>query len=136
MSETLDTVSDYIESARQLLQDNVQPFRYADQDVLVGFNMMLLEARRLRPDLFIKRFGNKVPHFDANDGETVHIEPQFRLGLVYGTAAYALSFDQEDVNDARATSYYQFFHSILVGQSGIQFPPLKGGTPGPGNPKG
>lgn len=135
MSETLHDVSDYIESARQLLQDSVAPFRYADSDVLVGLNMMLLEARRLRPDLFIKQFGNKVPHYDVNDGSEVPMEPQFRLGLAYGTAAYVLSFDQEDVNDQRATSFYAFFHNVLAGGT-PNMAPIKGGSPPPGNPKG
>lgn len=132
MDEELALVSDYFEAVRAMLQDSTVPTRYADSDILVGFNMMLLEARRLRADLFVHRWGNKVPQFSANDGEPVPIEPQFRLGLVYGTAAYVLMFDQEDVNDARSSSFMNAFASILTGKSPT---PVQGGTPGPGSPQ-
>lgn len=127
MSERLATVADYVESIRSLLQDQTVPYRYPDLDILIGFNMMLLDARRVRADLFVKRWGAEVPHYDVIDGEHVPIEPQFRLGFAYGAAAYCLSFDTEDVNDARANSFMQFFHSILLGQAPT---PLAGGTPG------
>jgi hypothetical protein len=132
MADHLDTVADYFEAVRVLLQDTMAPQRYSDQDILVGFNTMLLEARRLRADLFVTRWGSRVPHFEQNDAEEVRIDPQFRLGLVYGTAAYVLTFDQEDVNDARANTFMNYFHSVLTG---ISPPQVQGGTPGPKNPQ-
>jgi hypothetical protein len=132
MGERLHTVSEYIEAVRAIIQDSTVPYRYADDDILVGFNMMLLEARRLRADLFVTRWGSDVPHYDTNDGETVPIEAQFRLGFVYGTASYVLSFDSEDVQDARANSFLGIFHDILTG---VRPGPIQGGTPPAGQPQ-
>lgn len=131
MGERLHTVSDYIEAVRAVIQDSTLPFRYADDDILTGFNMMLLEARRLRADLFVTKWGSDVPHFDTNDGQTVDMEPQFRLGFVYGAAFYVLTFDSEDVQDARANSFLGFFHDILIG---VRPGPIQGGTPPAGQP--
>lgn len=132
MGERLHTVSDYMEAIRAVLQDQVQPYRYADDDILTGFNMMLLEARRLRADLFVSRWGAEVPHYDNNDGEDVPIEPQFRLGFVYGASAYVMTFDSEDVQDARANSFMGIFHDILIG---MRPAPVQGGTPPAGSPQ-
>lgn len=132
MSEHLSTVADYFESIRMVLQDTLQPYRYADTDILVGFNSMFMEARRLRPDLFVTRWGNKVPHFESNDSTPVDVDQQFRLGFVYGSSAYVLTFDQEDVNDARANTFYNTFHVILTG---VMPPQIQGGTPPAGSPQ-
>jgi hypothetical protein len=132
MGERLYTVTDYIEAVRSVIQDTTVPYRYADDDILVGFNMTLLEARRLRADLFVSRWGNEVPHYDTNDGEPVPIEPQFRLGFVYGTAFYVMTFDAEDVQDQRANSFLGFFHDILTG---VRPGPIQGGTPAAGQPQ-
>lgn len=132
MGERLHTISDYMESIRAVIQDQLDPPRYADTDILTGFNMMLLEARRLRADLFVNKWGNDVPHYDNNDGSVVPMEPQFRLGFVFGAAAYVLTFDAEDVQDKRATDFMDFFHTILTG---IRPPPIQSGTPPAGSPQ-
>ena len=108
------------------------PYRYADSDILVGFNMMLLEARRLRADLFVGKYGAHVPRFSAVDGSEVNMDAQFRLGFVYGSAAYIMTFDAEDVQDSRANSFMERFASILTG---VKPTPIQGGTPGPGSPQ-
>jgi hypothetical protein len=127
--ETLETVGDYMSAVRILLQDRVHPHRYKEEQIIRGLNMALLEARRLRADLFVTRYGNHVPRFEKGDGgQYVDIEPQFRLGLVYGITAQVLEQDQEDVNDTRATSMNGAFHAILTGTAPA---PIQGGTPGP-----
>lgn len=128
----LETVEDYIEDTRTLLLDRMEPYRYNDPSLLVAFNTALLEGRRLRADLFVHKYGNDVPHFDAVDGEEVPIEPQFRLAFVYGTVAHALARDTEDVQDERSNTFMNIFQSILTG---VKIPPIMGGTPGPGNPQ-
>lgn len=130
--EELLTISDYVEAIRAVLQDVTVPPRYADMDILVGFNMMLLEARRLRADLFVSKWGAHVPRFSAVDGSEVNMDAQFRLGFVYGAAAYVMTFDAEDVQDARANSFMERFASILTGTRPT---PVQGGTPGPGSPQ-
>ncbi len=111
----LDTIADYISDARTLLQDTVSPYRYDDASLLVAFNVTLLEARRVRADLFVFHHHSRVPHFSTVNTEPVHFEEPFRLALVYGTCAHALARDQEDVQDARSASFMRVFYEMLLG---------------------
>lgn len=126
----LETVSDYIDDVRVLLQDTISPYRYDDASLLTALNLTLLETRRLRPDLFVFRSHQavKVPSFTSNDDTEVEIEPQFRLALVYGVMAHALARDQEDVQDARASTFMDTFQYMLTGQRVRPNP--AGGSPG------
>lgn len=124
----LNTVSAYLKDVRTLLLDRTKPYRYSDISLVAALNLALLETRRLRPDLFVTRYGNEVPSFDDADGQEVPIEAQFRIGIVYGICAHALLRDEEDVQDARANSFLEKFHDILVG---VRPSPVQGGTPAP-----
>ncbi len=123
---TLETVEDYIADVRTLLQDKVQPYRYDDPTLLVAFNSVLLEARRIRADLFVFRHHGNVPSFLAVAATQVHMEQPFRLALVYGTTAHALARDQEDVQDARAALFLGTFYQMLTGIA----PPVAGAAQG------
>jgi hypothetical protein len=131
VSTTLDTVEDYIADVRVLLQDNIQPYRYDDPSLLAAFNSSLLEARRIRADLFVYRHNEGVPNFSTVDSEEVHIEPAFRLAFVYGTVAHALMRDQEDIEDARASSFRAAFNTMLIGTgaAAIATPPGNASVP-------
>lgn len=109
-----DSVSDYLTDVRVLLQDQVQPFRYDDPSLLTALNATLLEARRIRPDLFIP-FLLDVPEFDTNDGTLVPMEQPFRLAIVHGIVGHALARDQEDIQDQRASVFMGTFNAMLVG---------------------
>lgn len=122
----LNSVKDYIDDVRTLLLDKTQPYRYEDTELLVALNTALLEARRLRPDLFVTRYGAEVPSYRAVTGDQVCIEPQFRLGFVFGVCAHALLRDDEDVQDERANTFLMRFYSVLVGG---QMAKVQGGTP-------
>jgi len=125
-NSTLETVEDYISDSRTLLQDTIEPFRYDDPSLLVAFNVTLLEARRLRPDLFIYKNQDKVPSFREVDTSVVAMEAQFRLALVYGICGHAMARDQEDVQDARATAFMGTFNGMLTG---VGVRAVTGGTP-------
>lgn len=128
--DDLDTVEDYVAAARRLLQDKRQPYRYTDDAIVDALNNALGEAKRLRADFFVRMDG-RVPHFTADsEGAYVPIERQFRLGFVHGIVWQVYEQDQEDVNDERAATYMASFQAVLTG---IQTPPIHGGTPGPGN---
>ena len=130
---TLETVSDYVTDIRTLLQDKVQPYRYDDPSLLTAFNVSLLEARRLRPDLFVYMHHEKVPSFKVVDTSQVNIEPPFRLAFVYGSASHALARDQEDVQDQRSNLFMQTMEDILMG---TRRTPIQGaGTPAPQSPQ-
>lgn len=114
-NDYLVSVMDYINDARSILLDTTNPPRYGDDDMLVALNVTLLEARRLRPDLFVYKHWNKVPSFGAVSGERVPIEPQFRLPIVFGIVGHAMLRDEEDVPIERANSFIQKFQSMLTG---------------------
>jgi hypothetical protein len=130
---TLNTVSNYITDARTLLQDTLgDTYRYSDASLLVALNVTLLEARRLRADLFVfnHKYGGQPQAFQAVDDTLVDIEPQFRLPILHGLVGHALERDQEDYSDDRASSFLAFFYAGLRGR---QLPQLQGGG-GPGRP--
>ena len=130
---TLNTVANYIAEARILLQDVFLPFRYDDPSLLTSINLALLEARRLRPDLFVYNdFDGQVQAFQNNDDTYVDMEPQFRLALVHGMCGHALERDQEDIQDSRATSFLGMFTEGFVGHG---LGPVEGGQP-PGTRRG
>jgi hypothetical protein len=126
---TLETVLDYVTDIRTLLQDVIQPYRYDDISLLTSFNVTLLDARRIRPDLFVFKHHDQVPSFKVVDNSQVEMEPSFRLPLVYGAASHAIMRDQEDVQDQRATSFNAIFTEMLTGVKPI---PIAGATPGAG----
>lgn len=128
MADELISVQDYITDVRTIILDLTVPYRYSDDSLITSLNIALLEIRRLRPDLLVCRYHTRVPQFDVVSGEVVPIEPQFRLGVVYGIAAHALLRDEEDVQDARANTFLERFHDILVGVRPL---PIQGGTPTP-----
>ena len=82
---TLDQVPDYIADARTILLDTIAPFRYDDPSLLIAFNVALLEARRVRADLFVyadTTGAGGVPYYAANDTTPVPLEQSFRLAIV------------------------------------------------------
>lgn len=131
-SSALDTIDDYIDDGRTLLQDTIAPYRYSDTSLIVAMNVTLLEGRRLRPDLFVynKLCGpTGVQWFQNKDGTKLVMEEQFRLAFLHGMVGHALERDQEDIQDARATSFMSIFSSLLVGKTpsqAQQAPPQQG----------
>ena len=72
----LTTVQQYVTDARVQLLDTVFPYRYSDPELLQAMNMALLEARRMRPDLFFSRrrcqkllrqVGNQIRRMEKDD---------------------------------------------------------------------
>ncbi len=126
----LDTVADYILDARTLLQDTIAPYRYDDVSMLTALNVTLLEARRVRADLFVFHNHDSVPFFDTVNTRPVRMEHPFRLALVYGTCAHALARDQEDVQDQRSANFMRVFYEMMLGVrvSGIAPPTQQAGA--------
>lgn len=118
-SSELTSVTDYINDSRVLLQDLIAPYRYDDASLLVALNVSLMEARRLRADMFVLRRRQpgepEVPQFNQNANQPVPIEQQFRLAILHGMVGYAFERDQDDVQDARAAAFLRTFQDMLVG---------------------
>jgi len=108
----LDTVGKITDYARVLLQDTLEPYRYPTVSLIENLNAGLLDARRLRPDLFLYT-ATDVPSYVATS-EVVDIDQQYRMALVYFVAGQAQLRDEEDVTDARSMLFIQKFTSMLT----------------------
>jgi len=111
----LDTVANYVSSARTLLQDATSPYRYSDADLVLALNLGVYEARKARPDLFIGRNDN-LPNYTTNDSTAVSFDKQYRLALLYFVIGYAQLRDEEATQDARAAALLTSFRTMLLGQ--------------------
>lgn len=111
----LDTVQDYIERARVLLQDQVEPFRYPDLDLVEALNMAILETRRLRPELLRGFFRGSLPDFSTADlSAQVPIDPQYRTAYVYYICGHAHLRDDEITQDSRASAFLNKFTAQML----------------------
>jgi hypothetical protein len=111
----LDTVQDYIDRARTLLLDEVQPYRYSTASLIENLNMGLLEMRRLRPELLLPYFGTVLPEFDSGTiASEVPIDAQYRVPLVYYIIGQAQLRDEENTQDSRASAFLNKFTSQLL----------------------
>ena len=109
----LETVADYLRESRILLQDFVAPYRYPDEALLRALNMGLQEVRRLRPDLLRRYLRTTLPQYTSVT-QTVEMEEQYRLPLVWFITGYAQLADDEDVQDQRAAGFVAMFMNTLT----------------------
>lgn len=111
----LDTVQDYVDRARVLLLDTVSPYRYDTNDLVEALNMGILEARRLRPELFKSYFRSSLPDYSSAAMSTaVNIDPQYRVAFVYYICGQAQLRDDENVQDSRAVTFLNKFTAQLL----------------------
>ena len=112
----LDTVQDYINGARTLLQDTYAgAYRYSDAELVQALNMGLLETRRLRPDLVAATFRTSIPTYVSTSmGTAVAFDPQFRVALLYYICGQAQLRDEENTQDARSAVFLNKFVSQLL----------------------
>jgi hypothetical protein len=105
----LDTVSDYLSTARTLLQDQYSgQYRYSDAELVAGLNLALLEMYRLRPDLYIGI--TTVPSYSAGSLATqVAIDQRYRTAALYYICGHAQLRDEEQTEDARAGAFMSKF---------------------------
>jgi hypothetical protein len=114
----LETVGQYIEESRRLLQDEIVPYRYPQDDIIDALNIALMETRRLRADLFLPAFA--MPWFDpaltaAPDlSKPVPIDPMYRQSIVYYVVGRMQLRDDESTTDARAASLLTKFVAQML----------------------
>lgn len=110
----LDTVADYVARARNLLQDEVEPYRYATTDLVERLNEGIQESRRLRPDLWLSTFRGALPSYDPNSlTDAVKIDPMYRMAFAYYIAGTTQLTDTEDTQDERAMAFLGKFSTTL-----------------------
>lgn len=109
------TVQDYITEVRRLLQDEVQPYRYSDDDLVAFLNQAFLEVRRVRPDAMRRYFYTNPPTYSASSlSQSVDMDMMFRMALVYYMAGRAHLLDEEPVQDTRAAAFLNKFTAQLM----------------------
>ena len=112
----LDTVGQILARARVLLQDTVEPYRYGTPDLISALNEACMEAKRLRPDLYLRTLNLTMPAFTA-EGDAVtddKIPSEYRPTFIYYIVGNAQLQDEEDVQDARATVFLNKFTAQLL----------------------
>lgn len=109
----LATVQALIDSARTLLQDKTAPYRFSDAEFIAALNVAVLEARALRPDLFIT--ATALPSFTAVGDSTSPIDEMYRPAFLYYLVGHMQLRDDEETQDARASAFLTKFTSQLVG---------------------
>lgn len=101
---TLDTVQKVVTRARFFLQDETAPYRYSDNDFVEALNLGVLEAFRLRKDLFLT-VETPTEYSSGTMGAAITLPIEYRVALVYFTCGYVQLADEEDTQDARATVF-------------------------------
>lgn len=117
----LDTIGQYLEEARRLLQDEVVPYRYPDDDIVDALNIGLMEARRVRADLFLPLFD--IPWVNPGGGTIdtatkITFDPMYRSSLVYYVVGRMQLRDDEPTVDQRAAGLIQKFTAQLLTVTG------------------
>jgi GDP-D-mannose dehydratase len=112
----LDTVEDYVDYARTLLQDEEPTaYRYSTASIVTALNLGILEMRRLRADILSAFFRENLPSFDADElDEEVPIDPQYRTALIYYICGQVQLRDEEITQDARASIFLNKFVAQML----------------------
>lgn len=115
----LETVGQYLKETRHLLQDEIVPYRYPDEDIVDALNIGLMEAKRLRADLFLPLF--EIPWLDPTKtspgtdlDKKITLDPMYRSALVYYAVGRMQLRDDESTTDQRAASLITKFTAQLL----------------------
>lgn len=111
----LDTVQNYVDKVRTLLQDLIPPYRFDDDQLVGNLNAAILDSRRIRPELLMNYFKSPLPYYDpTNMAALVDFEPMYRMSLVYHMAGYTQLQDNENVDDNRGATFMQRWAFMLL----------------------
>lgn len=113
----MSTISDIVESSREILQDETVPYRYSDDRLVRTYNGALREAFRIRPDLFLG-VSYVIPTYTTSDVATdLVIEEQYYNAVVDFIVGWVELSDDEFTLDQRAAALLTAFRNQLVGSS-------------------
>jgi hypothetical protein len=114
-------VSDLLDRVRQVLQDQDQDnYRYPTVDLVGYLNDAVLEARRIRPDMFVGRYLDDLPQVTtvaSTDWSTIPMPlPDQWFVATYNYVAGRAEFrDDEFAVDNRAMTLMSQFTAMLTG---------------------
>lgn len=113
----MTTFQQVIDDARVLLNDESHAegdtLRYTEAQLLNYAKQAVLEARRIRPDLFLFNLFSALPDYAATD--SVPMPDEYRSCLGDYVAARAEMRDDEFTVDGRAAAMRQQFKAALLG---------------------
>jgi hypothetical protein len=118
-------VGNYVAGVRDLLQDRIAPFRYADQDIVDALNAAMFEIARIRPDIFLDlKYQNTLVRGDLRDGtpqtyqavpsaqslgqnEVVAIPTTFYMPVLWHMSGFLQLYDVADTQDQRGAAFME-----------------------------
>jgi hypothetical protein len=112
----ISTLGGLLAQVRTLLQDTdaVGGYRYSDESIVTNINQSMMDAYRMRPDLFLAT-GFVIPAFDTTLPNTaITIEPQYLPAFVYYVTGLTQARDDEQNQDARAMGFLKIFQQTIV----------------------
>lgn len=126
----------YFDRARNMLQDEIEPYRYTDDVLGYCFNYCLREITRLRPDMLMDlkyqaplmkgdlgtgsenfTFLNSYP--TADQDTLAPIPAMYQQAILWGATAVAQFMDVTDTQDQRAQAFLSKFGTHLMTLSGV-----------------
>lgn len=111
------TFKQIIDDARVLLNDEVlfedTTPRYTEAQLLRFAQQALVDARRIRPDLFLANLTGAFPTYTAD--QTVPIPDEYFVPLVDYVVSRAELREDEFAMDGRASGLFQKFKAGLLG---------------------
>lgn len=110
------TAGEVIADARDILQDHVTPYRYTESQLFRYLSSALMEARRIRPDLFSGSLRAPVPNYSEFDGAKIlPLIDTYYPQVVNYVAGRAELRDDSFAVDGRATALIAAFGASLGG---------------------
>lgn len=118
------TIADAITHARQTIQDTREAsYRHTDDKLVGYFNSAIADARKLRPDIFLKdsnaSLWDVVPLYTSanlTDDTPFPLDPQYFTAVVDHIAGTIGMEDDEYAVDGRAVGLLSRFSQKLVGK--------------------
>ena len=114
------TIDEIIADVREILQDEVSPYRYTDASLVRNLNNALAQLYRVRADAFFGTYDSGIPKFSEADlgqspGTAFPVHDMYSVSVVYFMAGYAELRDDEFNVDARAATLLKQFVAEIRG---------------------
>lgn len=105
------TLQDLISQAQRIAKD-VGGRRYPADVCLPMVNLVIKEAKRVRPDLFFGKFG--TPYADLALTATFPLPPEYEPGAIKAIVSWIDVGDDEYSNDGRAAAFMKMWQEALL----------------------
>jgi hypothetical protein len=104
------TINDCFTHVREILQDQVEPYRYPDSDLIRSLNSALYELKRIRPDVWLGTYGTDLTLYTISDlALEIPFDSVFFQPVVYYIAGSLELRDDEFAIDGRAVTLVRSF---------------------------